>query len=744
MRFTIKLKYLILKNGYSIGLIALLFIAGVAYQNAQNYFALTDWVLSANEVLHQIREIDNSLDLAEIAVNKGSLSEFKAQCEQQDIEINKLAKLTISTAAQPQFSKMRQIFSLAFDTNSQTLPSESLLQSLHPQLRKLENIERKVLVARIDVARNAATLTFKVIGYAAGLALLVLVLARLQIIYDVREISEKQRQLESARQTAEAASRSKSEFLANMSHEIRTPMNAVIGMASLLLRSNPRPDQMEYCETIQRSGQALLRIIQDVLDLSRVEAGKLSLEAIRFDPRLLLHHVADMISPSLHSGVRIEVDFEENLPEALFGDAGRIQQVLLNIAGNAAKFTDNGEIHLHASVSELENETALIRFEVSDTGIGIPKHAIEKLFQPFSQVSPGATREKLGTGLGLSICKRLVEAMGGTITLESTESKGSKFSFDIPLSLNTTNQPQIDLFESYDNDPLQFSGRVLVVDDNHANLIVASRLLEAMGLKVDSADNAIDAVTKALSEPYHIIFMDCQMPEIDGFVATQRIRQGEVDAGQLTRTPIIALTAHASRTMAQRCFDSGMDDFIHKPIDFDQLNVTVGRFMTPIAQGEDLELNIASELKNTEFTTTEAFGPVNFSMLTRLLELPMAKNSTPQAADLVTELINLFEQGRFRANSTLQNHFANNDVLGFGEAAHFFKSSASSVGAMRLMNHLAKLEQCRENGILPADAIEQIAQLDLIWSEAVTLIREWWASKQNVDSPTLDAQEKIS
>jgi signal transduction histidine kinase/CheY-like chemotaxis protein len=757
---TIDIRRRLFRHGYSLGLFALLFIAGVAYQSARNYFALTDWVLHTTDVLQHVHALETTVESAEDALDEyarghsaASLKMFHAFSARHEIELQGISKLIATPAGRKRFAILQADSRQAFAAIEERLnnPSSTAVRNfdlaapltrVRSDLRTFEDFGRQLLRSRSNYARAAATLTFRVIGFAALLAFAVLILARLQMQADLRLINEKQEALKRAREAAEAASRSKSEFLANMSHEIRTPMNAVIGMASLLLRNNPRPDQREFCETIQHSGQALLRIIQDVLDLSRVEAGKLSLESMPFDPRLLLHHVADMISPSVQPTVQVEVEIDESVPLSLYGDAGRLQQILLNIAGNAAKFTDRGEIRIRAKMIHQSEKLATVRFEIRDTGIGIPEAALEKLFQPFSQVDPGASREKLGTGLGLSICRRLVETMGGTIGVESKKGQGSSFHFELPLEVESSATSDVIFFETYDHEPMQFSGRVLVVDDNPANRMVAARMLEAMGLEVTAVSDGDTAVNEALSNRYNLVFMDCQMPGVDGFEATRRIRSDEL-VNSRPHLPIIALTAFASRARARACLDAGMDDFIHKPVDFDQLNVTIGRFLTPMdSQPSDAE-DSTGLLSSSENFASGATATIDLTLLVRLLELP-TRPGQPRTEELIEELIILFEKSRDRAQSTLKTHLAAGDAKAFAEAAHFYKSSGSSVGASRVTEILEELERARENGVIAPEATEKIIELEQAWNEAARALRDWWTEKRQMSETRLEPSRTAS
>ena len=410
---------------------------------------------------------------------------------------------------------------------------------------------------------------------------------------DVSQAKRYEHELARAKADAEAANIAKSEFLANMSHEIRTPMNGVLGMLDLLGDSKLGQEQRRFLELAGSSARGLLAIIDKILDFSRIEAGQLQFERVAFAPHQVVAEVVGMLAVgSEEKGVVLAADIDPSVPLSLIGDPGRLRQILTNLVGNAVKFTAQGGVSVTVGVDEWTvaknsqasnpppNERIRLRFAIQDTGIGIDSAALGKLFTPFTQADTSMSRKYGGTGLGLAISRLLAEAMGGEIGVESEKGEGTTFWFTLPFevarpSAIASYPPTVKTVPALP----AMAGHVLIVEDNPVNRELALTMLKRVGLTTEFAIDGVAGVEIFQRGRFDVVLMDCQMPELDGFGATERIRELERVEGR-KRTPIIALTANALVGDRDRCLEAGMDDYLAKPFKARDLRDKLTRWMT--------------------------------------------------------------------------------------------------------------------------------------------------------------------
>lgn len=501
-------------------------------------------------------------------------------------------------------------------------------------------------------------------------------------------VAERTAELTVARDQADQANRSKSIFLSNMSHEIRTPLNAIMGMTYLALRNEIDPLQRSYLKKVDAAAQGLLGIINDILDLSKIEAGKLDLEQAPFVLDDLLIHLRDLVAvKAQEKGLLLDFSMAPGLNTRLLGDELRLGQVLLNLVSNAVKFTEAGKVSLYISCLERTPRELYLQFDVTDTGIGMTREQSQRLFRPFEQADISTARKFGGTGLGLSISKKLVEMMGGRIWVETALGQGSRFSFTVRLALQTEQDIQLRRYERLDQGyeaALRIAGsHVLLVEDNDINQELAVSLLTTAGVSVDVANNGLEALSMAATKTYDAVLMDCQMPVMDGYDTTREMRK---DA-RFSSLPILAMSANVMAGDKEKCLEAGMDDYISKPINVAQLFKTLALWIKP--QRRPLEHSATKSATDAQ-TGVSLAGVDTATALKRL-------NGNKA---IYRKLLVMFHQRQGDAVGRITAAWANGDRGEAMRIAHTLKSLAGNIGADALFSAAANLERAMQAGEL--------------------------------------------
>ena len=566
----------------------------------------------------------------------------------------------------------------------------SQLMDLIGLLKRSEQVRQEAgAIAAAEIGNRAIV----IISVVAGLALLTVIVFTIFIFHGIRKNTLLNKQLVIAKQEAEHLASVKEEFLANMSHEIRTPLNAIIGFSDRLSQTPLVPKQLEFITAVQKSSDFLLATVNDILDFSKIEAGKLRIDSIPFEPAAIVAEIENVMQLQAEKK-KLSLTIDTSAIEGLvvLGDPMRLKQILFNLTNNGIKFTDTGSIRIVAS--KVEETEPVLKFQVSDTGIGIEADKQELIFDAFSQADASSTRRFSGTGLGLAICKKLVELQNGTISVESVEGEGSLFTVIIPYLLAPEQQILLEQKAAYSPNLSKLANKyLLVVDDDEYNLQLTRMMLEEWGLHFDEVRNGLDAMELVLRNNYDLVLTDIHMPDVSGIQLTRYIRS--IEDEHKSATPVIAFTANVMKDDLENYMKSGVNDFLLKPFTRDQV---LEKIMNVFEMEEDIEIALG---KVTEVSDSDACKEIT----------ALKRFTGDDEASLRIVIQSFLENGESNLK-ILNDFYEEQDVKEVGAVAHKMLTPFSQLGDNPVVPILMKLERLVDSGIEPEEQNDLITSLN--------------------------------